>query len=179
MEYDIAKTLIETSVGNIINKIVNSNFTDIEKINGEVRLIIDMEIVLSEIKNNTMTIIDFIIDRFKIIDRDELIKTFITHLFSVQTKNCILQISKFLPGSYFKDSKNPNDLLKIAHKYLAQKIIDCIFNPYMIDTLIELSDASSNQFLKFMIKNWKTLLASVLTLIIILIFYKKSHKLSD
>ena len=42
MEYDIAKTLIETSVGNIINKIVNSNFTDIEKINGEVRLIIDM-----------------------------------------------------------------------------------------------------------------------------------------
>lgn len=180
MDYPNAKILINKSVGNIVNNIVSDKFKDIEKIDDDIRLIIDLEIVLAEIKNNLITIIDFLIDRFKIIDRDELMKIFIIHLFSEQTKNCVLKISKFLPTTYFSESKNADDLIKIAHKYLTDKIIDCIFNPYMIDTLIDLNDTNTNQSIKFFSKNWKIIMASMLTLIIILIFIiKRNNKITQ
>lgn len=170
MDYSSAKILINKSVGNIIKNIINDKFKDIEKINDDIRLIIDLEIVLAEIKNNLITIIDFLIDRFKIIDRDELMKTIIIHLFSEQTKNCVLKISKFLPVTYFSQSKNASDLIKIAHRYLTEKILECIFNPYMIDSLIDLADNNQNQTIKFVSKNWKIIIGSVVTLIIMLIF---------
>lgn len=69
MDYFSAKILINKSVGNIINNIINDKFKDIEKIDEDIRLIIDLEIVLAEIKNNLITIIDFLIDRFKITNR--------------------------------------------------------------------------------------------------------------
>ncbi len=123
-----------------------------------------------------INIIDFLIDRFKIIDRDELMKTFIIHLFSDQTKNCVLKISKILPTTYFSQSKDANALVKIARNYLTEKIIDCIFNPSIIDTLIDLSDNNSNQVIKFFLKNWKITIGSLLTLIIMLIFIIKNKK---
>lgn len=180
MDYPNAKILINKSIGNIVNNIVSDKFKDIEKIDNDIRLIIDLEIVLAEIKNNLITIIDFLIDRFKITDRDELMKIFIIHLFSEQTKNCVLKISKFLPTTYFSESKNADDLIKIAHKYLTDKIIDCIFNPYTIDTLIDLNDTNTNQSIKFFSKSWKIIMASVLTLIIILIFIiKRNNKITQ
>jgi hypothetical protein len=171
MDYSNAKILINKSVGNLIRNIINTNFKDIEKIDGDIRLIIDLEIILFEIKNNLITIIDFLIDKFKIIDRDELMRIFIIHLFSEQTKKCVLKISKFVPIAYFSESKNANDLIKIAHNYLTEKIIDCIFNPYMIDSLIDLSNNNSEQF-RFIIKNWKIIIAIILTIFILIIFKK-------
>ena len=112
MDYTNAKLLIDKSARNIINNIVKSKFKDIEKIDNDIRVIIDLDIVLSEIKNNIITIIDYIIDRFKIIDRDELMRLFISQLFNNDTRHCVLTISKFLPSSYFTKATNSENLLK-------------------------------------------------------------------
>ncbi len=175
MDYSNAKNLINQSVGNFINNIISNKFKDIEKINDDIRLIIDLEIVLVEIKNNLIIIIDLLIDRFKIIDRDELMKLFILHLFSDQTKSCVLKISKFLPITYFSESKNAKDLLRISYNYLTEKIIDCIFNSYMINALIDLSDNNTNQIIKFISRNWQIIMASTITLIVLLIFIIKRN----
>lgn len=173
MDYTNAKLLINKSVRNIIYNIVKSKFKDIERIDNDIRIVIDLDIIFSEIKNNIITIIDFIIDRFKIIDRDELMRIFIIHLFSEDTKNCVFKISKFLPKSYFDNASNADDLLNLVYSYLSDQIIECIFTPYIIDSLIYLSDTNSNFFFKFMKRNWKIIFGSMLTLIIMLIIAKK------
>ena len=175
MDYSSAKILINKSVGKIIDNIINNNFKDIEKIDDNIRLIINLEIVLFEIKNNLIIIIDFLSDRFKIIDRDEIMRIFLTHLFSEETKKCVLKIDKFLPVTYFNQSINTSDLTKNAHTYLTEKIIDCIFNSYIIDNLINLTDNNTICSIKFICKNWKIIIVSILTLIIILILVIKRN----
>jgi hypothetical protein len=169
MDYNEARILLNKSIGNIIYNIVKSKFKDIEKIDNDIRVIIDLEIVFGEIKNNIITIIDYIIDRFKIVDRDELMRIFIMHLFNDETKNCVLKISKFIPNTFFTKATNSEELLKLVYGYFTEKIIDCIFTPYIIDTLIELSDTNSSYIFKFIKKNWKIIFISSLTLIIIMI----------
>ena len=90
------KQLLHKSTNHVLRKILLKNFKGYEIIEKETRIIIDLNIIYFEIKNSLSKIIDYIADRFKIIDKDALTKNFVIHIYSSGVRECILKINKIL-----------------------------------------------------------------------------------
>jgi hypothetical protein len=159
MNLDTTKVLIKQSVTNIIIDIVNKYLTATEQIATDTRLIIDLSIVYSEIKNKIGVIIDILADRFRLSAKDELMKLLINNILSNDVSNCILKINKIMPNT---NIKKPNE-------YLTDSIIDCIFTDTLIQSIINLSSNKNNitqQVLYYIKLYWQIILIVLIVLII-------------
>lgn len=159
MNLDTTKVLIKQSVTNIIIDIVNKYLTATEQIATDTRLIIDLSIVYSEIKNKIGVIIDILADRFRLSAKDELMKLLINNILSDDVSNCILKINKIMPNT---NIKKPNE-------YLTDSIIDCIFTDTLIQSIINLSSNKNNitqQVLNYIKLYWQIILIVLIVLII-------------
>ena len=159
MNLDTTKVLIKQSVTTIIIDIVNKYLTATEQIATDTRLIIDLSIVYSEIKNKIGVIIDILADRFRLSAKDELMKLLINNILSDDVSNCILKINKIMPNT---NIKKPNE-------YLTDSIIDCIFTDTLIQSIINLSSNKNNitqQVLNYIKLYWQIILIVLIVLII-------------
>ena len=160
MNLDTGKALIKQSVTTIIIDIVNKYLTATEIIATDTRIIIDLSIVYSEIKNKIGIIIDILADRFRLSGKDELIKLLINHILSNNVSDCILKINKIIPNT---NIKKPNE-------YLTDSIIDCIFTNDIIQSLINLGENKNNitqTALDYIKQYWQIILIIIIALIII------------
>ena len=159
MNLDTAKVLIKQSITPIITDIVNKYLTATEQIATETRLIIDLSIVYSEIKNKIGLIIDILADRFRLSAKDELIKLLINNILSNDVSECILKINKIIPNT---NSIKPNE-------YLTNSIIDCIMTDNIIQSIVNLSTNKNNitqQVLYYIKLYWQIILIVLFVLII-------------
>jgi hypothetical protein len=195
--------LINKSINPILKKIVIKNFKSYEPIENEIRILIDLNIVYIEIKNSLEKIIDHIVDRFKIIDKDTLTKNLIIHIYSSKVRECILKINKILLNeninkvklelnkskieSELNKSKVESELNKSKVeleskndyfvKYLTDEIIKCIFTDDIINDIINLSEDSEFNLINILKSNWKKVIIVLLILIAIALIRKGYHYL--
>ncbi len=173
MDEKTVKSLIYKSAHPPLKKIVSKNLKNSEQIENETRIIIDLNIVYSEIKNSIESIVDYLVDRFKILDKDKLTKNLVIHIYSDSVKECILKINKIVSDSDFKDVAD-DEKNKYLVNYLVDQLIICIFNEDVRSILIDLSENKSNNFINLLVSNWKILLTLFLIMIMIL-FIRKSY----
>ena len=170
MDDKTAKQLLFKSTNHIFKKIVIKNFKSFEIIENEVRIIIDLNIIYYQIKNSFGKIIDYVSDRFKIIDKDELTKILILHIYSSRVKECILKINKILSSeSNIKEESKSNEFYV---KYITDEIMKCIFTDDIIREIIDLSEATEFNLINTLKTNWKKIIIVVLVLILISIIKK-------
>lgn len=179
--------LINKSINPILKKIVIKNFKSYEPIENEIRILIDLNIVYIEIKNSLEKIIDHIVDRFKIIDKDTLTKNLIIHIYSSKVRECILKINKILLNENINKVKLELNKSKIESeleskndyfvKYLTDEIIKCIFTDDIINDIINLSEDSEFNLINILKSNWKKVIIVLLILIAIALIRKGYHYL--
>ncbi len=163
MDDKTAKQLLTKSTNHILKKIVIKNLKSSEIIENEIRIIIDLNIIYYEIKNSLGKIIDYIADRFKIIDKDTLTKNLVIHIYSSKVRECILKINKILPNeNKVKSESNDNYV-----KYLTDEIIKCIFTDDIVTNIIDLSEATEFNIINILKSNWKKVIIVLLVLIAI------------
>ena len=167
MDDKTVKSLIYKSAYPSLKKIVSNNIKTFEQIKNETQIgnepqignetqiIIDLNIVYSEIKNSMESIVNYLVDRFKILDKDTLIKNLVVHIYNIDVKECILKINKIIPD----------------------ELIKCIFTIDIINMILESSKNKSNNFIDFiniLLTNWKTL-SMLFSLMLILLLIRKSY----
>jgi hypothetical protein len=150
----------------ILTLIINKHFRKIEKLKNEFRFVIDLEIVYSEIKNEFLTIIDFLADRFRIIDRRILERELVIRLYSDNVRKCLLSINKILPSTFFKTKYIENEF----REYLKLKINECIFNSFIVFLINNLS-LEKNYFSYYIVLFFSIII--IFLIIIVRIKYKK------
>ena len=101
MDHKTAKQLLHKSVNHILKKIILKNYKGYETIDKEKRILIDLSNVYREIKNYLDQIIDNIADRFRIINKDVLLKKLVINIYSKNVKECILKINKAILRSLY------------------------------------------------------------------------------
>ena len=126
MTDQITYKLIDESVGSIIKDILLKQYKSYEKINNnETRIIIDLYIVYIDIKNNLNLIIDRLVDKFKIINRDSMFKLLVNHIYDDETRKQILKINKLIIN---KNLKSVEEYKKANVDYLYNEIFQIIFS---------------------------------------------------
>ena len=121
MNDEVTYKLIDESVGVLLKDIVSKHYSSFEKINNnETRIIIDTYIIYIDIKNNLNLIIDRLVDKFKIINRDAMFTLMVNHIYNDETKGNIMKINKIIQSSNLKS----NEQYKNLHiKYLYEDIL--------------------------------------------------------
>lgn len=182
MDDKTVKSLIYKSAYPSLKKIVSNNIKTFEQIKNEtqigneIQIIIDLNIVYSEIKNSMESIVNYLVDRFKILDKDTLIKNLVVHIYNIDVKECILKINKIIPNETLNEL-NSEEKNKYLIKYLVDELIKCIFTIDIINMILELSKNKSNNFIDFiniLLTNWKTL-SMLFSLMLILLLIRKSY----
>lgn len=188
MDDKTVKSLIYKSAYPSLKKIVSNNIKTFEQIKNETQIgnepqignetqiIIDLNIVYSEIKNSMESIVNYLVDRFKILDKDTLIKNLVVHIYNIDVKECILKINKIIPNETLNEL-NSEEKNKYLIKYLVDELIKCIFTIDIINMILELSKNKSNNFIDFiniLLTNWKTL-SMLFSLMLILLLIRKSY----
>ncbi len=173
MDDKTVKSLIYKSAYPPLKKIVSKNIKNYEQIENEIRIIIDLNIVYSEIKNYIETIIDYLVDRFKILDKDTLTKNLVIHIYNTEIKECILKINKILPNEILNEVE-AEEKNKYLIKYIVDELIKCIFTEDIISMILELSENKSNNFVNILITNWKTLVI-LFALMLMFLLIRKSY----
>jgi len=166
--------LIDESLGTLIKDIILKNYNSYEKINNnETRIIIDLYIVYIEIKNNLNLIIDRLIDKFKIVNRDAMFRLLVNHIYDDDTKENIMKTNKIVSN---QNLKLPEQFKKAHVDYLYGEILTIIFNEQIIDFIKFYSDSLLIYvyYLKNLFRNWKIILFFVF---ILLVFYFTVKKL--
>jgi hypothetical protein len=174
MTDQITYKLIDESVGSIIKDILLKQYKSYEKINNnETRIIIDLYIVYIDIKNNLNLIIDRLVDKFKIINRDSMFKLLVNHIYDDETRKQILKINKLIIN---KNLKSVEEYKKANVDYLYNEIFQIIFSDQVIDYLKYSSDSwlIYVYYTKTLFRNWKIILVFV---IVLLVFYLTIKKL--
>lgn len=173
MNDEITYKLIDESVGSLIKDILFKQYGSYEKINNsETRIIIDLYIVYIDIKNNLNLIIDRLVDKFKIVNRDSMFKLLVNHIYDDETKEQILKINKLVFNKNFKLAEE----YKKAHvNYLYNEIIQIIFSNQIIDFIKYSSDSLLIYvyYIKNLLRNWKLVLVFVIVLVIFYFTIKK------
>ncbi len=174
MNDQITNKLIDESLGNLLKDILYKQYNSYEKINNsETRIIIDLYIVYIDIKNNLNLIIERLVDKFKIINRDSMFKLLVNHIYDDETKERILTINKLISNKVLKSAEE----YKKAHvDYLYNEIFQIIFSEQIIDYIKYSSDSLLIYvyYIKNMFRNWKIVLVFV---IVLLVFYFTIKKL--
>ncbi len=173
MNDEITYKLIDESVGSLIKDILFKQYGSYEKINNsETRIIIDLYIVYIDIKNNLNLIIDRLVDKFKIINRDSMFKLLVNHIYDDETKEQILKINKLVINKNFKLAEE----YKKAHvDYLYKEVCQIIFSNQIIDFIKYSSDSLLIYvyYTKNLFRNWKIILVFVIILFIFYFIIKK------
>ena len=174
MNDQITYTLIDEGLGTLVKDILLKHYDSYEKINNtESRIIIDLYIVYIEIKNNLNLINDRLVDKFKIINKDNMFKLLVNHIYDDETRENIMRINKIIPNQNFKSI----DQYKKAHiNYLYEAIAKIMFSEQIIDFIKYHSDSLLIYvyYMKNLFRNWKIIL---LFAIIIIVFYFTIKKL--
>lgn len=174
MNDEITYKLIDESLGSLLKDILSKHYNSYEKINNtESRIIIDSYIVYIEIKNNLNLIIDRLIDKFKIVNRDTMFKLLVNHMYDDETKENIMKINKIIPTQNFK---LPEQYKKAHINYLYEEVFKIIFPEQIIDFIKYYSDSIFIYvyYLKNFFRNWKIIL---FVLFVLFIFYFSIKKL--
>ena len=174
MNDEVTYKLIDESVGILLKDILSKHYISYEQINNsETRIIIDTYIIYIEIKNNLNLIIDRLVDKFKIVNRDSIFKLMVNHIYNDETKESIIKINKIIQNSYLKS----NEQYKNLHiKYMYDEIFQIIFSDQIIDFIKYYSDPLLIYvyYIKSFLRNWKLILFIIF---LILIFYMSVKKL--
>ena len=168
MNDEITYKLIDESVGVLIKDILLKHYNSYEKINNnETRIIIDTYIIYIDIKNNLNLIIDRLVDKFKITNKDALFKLMVNHIYSDETKENIMKVDKIISSSNLKTNEQYKN---IYIKYMYEEIFQIIFSDQIIDFIKFYSDSLLIYvyYIKNFIRNWKIILFFIF---LILIFY--------
>jgi hypothetical protein len=174
MNDEVTYKLIDESVGVLLKDILSKHYNSFEKINNnETRIIIDTYIIYIDIKNNLNLIIDRLVDKFKITNRDNIFKLMVNHMYNDETKENIMRVNKIIKSSNLKLNEQYKNL-HINHVY--EEIFKIIFSDQIIDFIKYYSDPLLIYvyYLKNCLRNWKLML--FITFLII-IFYFSIKKL--
>jgi len=173
MDHKTAKQLLHKSVNHIFKKIILKNYKGFETIDKEKRILIDLNNIYREIKNNLDSIIDNIADRFIIIKKDILLKKLVLNIYSDNVRKCILKINKIITKAEIKaETKAETDNNNM--KYLINQIFECIFTNEIIYEINELSEIKKFNLFEYIVNNWKIFLI-ILLVIISLSYIKKAY----
>ena len=165
--------LIDESLGTLLKDIIGKHYNSYEKINNnEIRIIIDLRIVYIEIKNNLNLIIDRLVDKFKIVNRDAMFKLFVNHIYDDDTKENIMKINKIVSN---QNLKTPEQFKKAHVDYLYGEFFITIFNDQIVDFIKFYSDPLLIYvyYSKNLIRNWKLILFVIFVLFIFYLTIKK------
>jgi hypothetical protein len=174
MNDQITYKLIDESLGTLLKDILYKQYNSYEKINNnEIRIIIDLYIVYIDIKNNLNLIIDRLVDKFKIVNRDSMFKLLVNHIYDDDTKEQILKINKLINN---KNLKSAEEYKKAHVEYLYNEIFQIIFSNQIIDFIKYSSDSLLIYvyYAKNLFRNWIIILIFV---IVLLVFYLTIKKL--
>lgn len=178
MNDEVTYKLIDESVGVLLKDIVSKHYSSFEKINNnETRIIIDTYIIYIDIKNNLNLIIDRLVDKFKIINRDAMFTLMVNHIYNDETKGNIMKINKIIQSSNLKS----NEQYKNLHiKYLYEEIFQIIFSDQIIDFIKFYSDPLLIYvyYVKNILRNWKLILF-IIFLIVVFYFSIKKNKVCN
>ena len=179
MDDKTVKLLIYKSAFPPLKYIVSKNIKNSEQLDNETRIIIDLNIVYYEIRNSIELILDYLVDRFKILDKDTLTKNIIIHIYNYKVKECILKINKIIPTENLSKieselDSNPDEKNKYLIKYLVDELIKCIFTPDIINMILELAEDKSNNLFNILEINWK-IIVILFVLILISLLIRKSY----
>jgi hypothetical protein len=173
MDDKTIKSLINKSAYQPFKKIILKNLKNSEQIENEIRLIIDLNIVYYEIKISLESIIDYLVDRFKILDKDTLTLKLILHIYSKEVRECILKINKIIPNENLEELES-EEKNKYIIKYLIDELIKCIFTNDIISMLLDLSENKTNSLINILSVNWK-IIVILFALMLILLLIRKSY----
>lgn len=185
MDHKTAKQLLHKSVNHIFKKIILKNYKGFETIDKEKRILIDLNNIYREIKNNLDSIIDNIADRFIIIKKDILLKKLVLNIYSDNIKKCILKINKIITKAEIKAETKAETKVETKvetkaetdnnnMKYLINQIFECIFTNEIIYEINELSEIKKFNLFEYIVNNWKIFLI-ILLVIISLSYIKKAY----
>jgi hypothetical protein len=133
MDDNLINNQIDVTVGNYIKDIITKHYNSYEKLaNGDVRILLNLEIVYLDIKNNLPIIIDRLADKFKIADKDAMFKLFINNIYSADVKEAFLETNKIIPGNLIKiESVEKIKTQNIIYVY--EQIFSILFSQQIID----------------------------------------------
>ena len=118
-------------------------------------------------------IIDRLVDKFKITNRDSLFKLMVNHIYNDETKENIMKVNKIFNSLNLQTNEQYKDL---HIKYMYDEIFQIIFFDQCIDFLKFYSDPLLIYvyYIKIFLRNWKLILFITF---VILIFYFNIKKL--
>ena len=130
MNDEVTYKLIDDSVGILLKDILSKHYVSYEEINNnDTRIIIDTYIIYIEIKNNLNLIIDRLVDKFKITNKDNMFKLMVNHIYDNETKEDIMKINKIIPSSNLQSNVDYKNAYII---YLYEQIFQIIFSDEII-----------------------------------------------
>ena len=171
--------LIDESVGTLLKEIITKNYVSNEKINnGETRIIIDLYIIYIEIKNNLNLLIDRLVDKFKILNKDSMFKLLVNHIYDEETKEAVIKINKIRQIS---NLKLPAQIKDSDIRYLYGELLLVIFPSQIIDFIKYHSDPILIYvyYVKNFFRNWKLILVFIFLLVIIFLIVRKLQTCKD
>ena len=180
MNDEITYKIINESIGSLVKEIVIKHYNSFEKINTyEIRIIIDLSIVYIELKNNLNIIVDRLVDKFKIIDKDKTFKFLVNHIYSDNIKQKILLINKII--LFNPNLKTSEDILNNHITYLLKEIIKIIFDDEVMDFIKYYSDSTLIYiyYIKNIFRNWKIIIVVIFLLVVIFYSIKKLSKCNN
>ncbi len=158
MDTEITYKLIDESIGLLLKDIIVKHYDSFEKINStETRIIIDLNIIYIEVKNNLNLMIDRLVAKFKITEKDIMFKLLVNHIYDIDTRNKIMSVNKIILNSKMVQTKDSHV------KYLYEEILPILFNGEIIDFVKYYSDPILIYvyYLKNFFRNWKLILLFV------------------
>ncbi len=170
MDTEITYKLIDESIGLLLKDIIGKHYDSFEKINlTESRIIIDLNIIYIEVKNNLNLMIDRLVAKFKITEKDIMFKLLVNHIYDTDTKNKIISVNKIVENSKMAQTKDSHV------KYLYGELLPILFNGEIIDFVKYYSDPILIYvyYLKNFFRNWKLILLFVFLFGIIYLTSKK------
>jgi hypothetical protein len=174
MNDEVTYKLIDESIGVLIKDILSKHYSSYEKINNnETRIIIDTYIIYIDLKNNLNLLIDRLVDKFKITNRDNMFKLMVNHIYNEDTKEDIMRINKIIPSQNLKS----NEQYKTLHiKYLYEEIFPVIFSDQIVDFIKYYSDPLLIYFyyIKTFLRNWKLIIFITVLIVTLYLSYRKN-----
>lgn len=173
MNDEVTYKLIDDSVGILLKDILSKHYVSYEEINNnDTRIIIDTYIIYIEIKNNLNLIIDRLVDKFKITNKDNMFKLMVNHIYDNETKEDIMKINKIIPSSNLQSNVDYKNAYII---YLYEQIFQIIFSDEIIDFIKYYSDPLLIYvyYLKTFLRNWKLILIIIFLILILYFSIKK------
>ncbi len=155
MDTEITYKLIDESIGLLLKDIIGKHYDSFEKINStETRIIIDLNIIYIEVKNSLNLMIDRLVAKFKITEKDIMFKLLVNHIYDTDTRNKIMSVNKIILNSKMIQTKDSHV------KYLYEEILPILFNGEIIDFVKYYSDPILIYvyYLKTFFRNWKLIL---------------------